>query len=292
MAETSEPYSNRKIRTNHATIVISITLVLFLLGLLGMIVLHARKLSDYVKENIGFSIIIREGVKESAIFQLKKKLDTEPWVKSAEYITREKAAENFSEELGEDFVGFLGFNPLLPSIDLRMKAEYANPDSVRKIETILLSNEEVKEVDYHRPLVDQINTNVNRISMVLLGFSAVLLLISVALINNTIRLAVYSKRFLLRSMLLVGATKGFIQRPFLWKGFAQGFVSGLLAIGMLMGVMFLALQELPELVEIQDFILLGILFGAVIVLGVLISWLSTYFAVRRFMRMKRDLLYH
>jgi cell division transport system permease protein len=291
MAETSEPYSNRKIRTNHATIVISITLVLFLLGLLGMIVLHARKLSDYVKENIGFSIIIREGVKESAIFQLKKKLDTEPWVKSAEYITKEKAAEVFSEELGEDFVGFLGFNPLLPSIDLRMKAGYANPDSVRKIENTLLSYEEVKEVDYHRPLVDQINTNVNRISMVLLGFSAVLLLISVALINNTIRLAVYSKRFLLRSMLLVGATKGFIQRPFLWKGFAQGFVSGLLAIGMLMVVMILALQELPELVEIQDLVLLGILFAAVMVLGILISWLSTYFAVRRFMRMKTDLLY-
>ena len=292
MADHSEPYSNRKIRTNHATIVISITHVLFLLGLLGMIVLHARKLSDYVKENIGFSIIIKEGVKESSIFQMKKKLDTEPWVKSAEYITKEKAAQIFSEELGEDFVGFLGFNPLLPSIDLRMKAGYANPDSVRKIETKLLSYEEVKEVDYHRPLVDQINTNVNRISMVLLGFSVVLLLISVALINNTIRLAVYSKRFLLRSMLLVGATKGFIQRPFLWKGFAQGFISGLLAIGMLMLVMFLALQELPELVEIQDFILLGILFGAVIVLGVLISWLSTYFAVRRFMRMKTDLLYH
>jgi cell division transport system permease protein len=292
MADYSEPSSSRKIRTNHATIVISITLVLFLLGLLGMIVLHARKLSDYVKENIGFSIIIKEGVKESAIFQLKKRLDTEPWVKSAEYITKDKAAQVFSEELGEDFVGFLGFNPLLLSIDLRMKAGYANPDSVRKIETTLLSYDEVKEVDYHRPLVDQINSNVNRISMVLLGFSAVLLIISVALINNTIRLAVYAKRFLLRSMLLVGATKGFIQRPFLWKGFVQGFISALLAIGMLMSVMFFAMQELPELVEIQDFVLLGILFGSVIVLGVLISWLSTYFAVRRFMRMKTDLLYH
>jgi cell division transport system permease protein len=292
MAETYEPYSKRKIRTNHATIVISITLVLFLIGLLGMIVLHARKLSDYVKENIGFSIIIKEGVKESSIFELKKKLDVEPYVKSAEYITKERAAEIFSEELGEDFVGFLGFNPLLPSIDLRMKAGYANPDSVRKIETTLLSYDAVKEVDYHRPLVDQINQNVNRISMILLGFSAVLLLISVALINNTIRLAVYSKRFLLRSMQLVGATKGFIQGPFLVKGFIQGFVSGLLAIGLLMGVMFLALQEMPELVEIQDIVLLLVLFGAVLILGIVISWLSTYFAVRRFLRMKTDLLYH
>lgn len=291
MAEGFDKSSGRKIRTNHATIVISITLVLFMLGMLGMMVLHARKLSDYVKENIGFSIIINEGVKESAIFQLKKNLDLEPWVKSAEYITREQAAKTFSEELGEDFVGFLGFNPLLPSIDLRMKAEYANPDSVRKIETSLLSYDEVKEVDYHRPLVDQINSNVNRISMILLGFSAVLLLISIALINNTIRLAVYSKRFLLRSMQLVGATRRFIRGPFLVKGFVQGFVSGLLAIGMLMTVLFFALQEVPELVEIQDFLLLGILFGAVILLGVVISWLSTYFAVRRFLRMKTDLLY-
>jgi cell division transport system permease protein len=292
MAGNHEPYTNRKIRTNHATIVISITLVLFLLGLLGMMVLHARKLSDYVKENIGFSIIIKEGVKESAIFEMKKRLDLQPYVKSAEYITKERAAEIFSEELGEDFVGFLGFNPLLPSIDLRMKAEYTNPDSVRKIEAALLSLDEVKEVDYHRPLVDQINRNVNRISMILLGFSAVLLLISVALINNTIRLAIYSKRFLLRSMQLVGATRGFIQRPYLWKGLAQGLISGLLAIGLLMVVMFFALQEMPELVEIQDIILLLILFGAVLFLGIVISWLSTYFAVRRFMRMKTDLLYH
>lgn len=292
MPGNHEPYTNRKIRTNHATIVISITLVLFLLGLLGMIVLHARKLSDYVKENIGFSIIIKEGVKESAIFEMKKRLDLQPYVKSAEYITKERAAEIFSEELGEDFVGFLGFNPLLPSIDLRMKAEYTNPDSVRKIESALLLLDEVKEVDYHRPLLDQINRNVNRISMILLGFSAVLLLISVALINNTIRLAIYSKRFLLRSMQLVGATRGFIQRPYLWKGLAQGFISGLLAIGLLMVVMFFALREMPELVEIQDIILLLILFGVVLFLGIVISWLSTYFAVRRFMRMKTDLLYH
>jgi cell division transport system permease protein len=173
-----------------------------------------------------------------------------------------------------------------------MKAGYANPDSVRKIETTLLSYSEVKEVDYHRPLVDQINRNVNRISMILLGFSAVLLLISVALINNTIRLSIYSKRFLLRSMQLVGATKGFIQGPFLVKGFIQGFVSGLLAIGMLLGVMFLAMQEIPELVEIQDIVLLLVLSGAVLILGIVISWLSTYFAVRRFLRMKTDLLYH
>ncbi|HNW76264.1 MAG TPA: permease-like cell division protein FtsX [Bacteroidales bacterium] len=292
MAQREEISSRRRLGTSYVTTVISITLVLFMLGLLGMIILHTRKISNYVKENIGFSIILKDGVKESSIFQLKKRLDLTPYVKSAEYVTKEKAAEIFSEELGEDFVGFLGFNPLLPSIELRMKADYTNPDSVRKIETALLSLDEVKEVDYHRPLVGQINANVNRISMILLGFSAVLLLISMALINNTIRLAVYSKRFLLRSMQLVGATKRFIQGPFLVKGFAQGFISGLLAIGMLIGVLFLALQEMPELVEIQDFILLGVLFAVVLILGILISLFSTYFAVRKYMKMKTDLLYH
>jgi cell division transport system permease protein len=292
MANPEEKYYRRRLGTSYVTTVISITLVLFMLGLLGMLVLHARKLSDYVKENIGFSIMIREGAKESAVFQLKKKLDIEPFVKSTEYITREKAAQIFSRELGEDFVGFLGFNPLLPSIDLRLKAGYANPDSIRKIETQLLSYDEVKEVDYHRPLVDQINRNVNKIGMVILGFSAILLLISVALINNTIRLSVYSKRFLLRSMQLVGATRRFITRPFLLRGFFQGFISGLAAIGLLMLVVFFAVREIPELVEIQDLYLFGALFLLVLVLGVLISWSSTYFAVRKYLRMKADYLYH
>jgi len=155
-----------------------------------------------------------------------------------------------------------------------------------------LSYDEVKEVDYHRPLVDQINRNVNKIGMVILGFSAILLLISVALINNTIRLSVYSKRFLLRSMQLVGATRRFITRPFLLRGFFQGFISGLAAIGLLMLVVFFAVREIPELVEIQDLYLFGALFLLVLVLGVLISWSSTYFAVRKYLRMKADYLYH
>jgi cell division transport system permease protein len=263
-----------------------------MLGLLGMVVLHAKKISDYVKENIGFSIMIKEGVKESSIFTLKKKLDTEAYVKSTEYITRERAAEEFSKELGEDFVGFLGYNPLLPSIDLRLKADYANPDSVRRIEKMLMELPEVKEVDYHRPLVDEINKNVSKISLVILGVSLILLFIAVALINNTIRLSVYAKRFLIRSMQLVGATQGFIRHPFIRKGILQGFLSGILAIGMLMVVMFFTLQEIPELVEIEDLWLFGVLFAIVLVIGMTISWMSTYFAVRKYLRMKTDNLYN
>ena len=292
MSNNENQYYRRRAGASYVTTVISITLVLFMLGLLGMVVLHAKKISNYVKENIGFSIMIKDGVKESSIFSLKKRLDTEKFVKSTEYITRERAAEEFSKELGEDFVGFLGYNPLLPSIDLRLKADYANPDSVGKIERRLLALPEVKEVDYHRPLVDQINKNVSKISLIILGVSLVLLLIAVALINNTIRLSVYSKRFLIRSMQLVGATQGFIRRPFIWKGILQGFLSGILAIGMLMVVMFFTLQEIPELVEIEDLWLFGALFAIVLLLGMMISWMSTFFAVRKYLRMKTDNLYN
>ncbi|TSA30042.1 MAG: FtsX-like permease family protein [Bacteroidetes bacterium] len=286
-----QSYQRRRLATSYVTTIISITLVLFMLGLLGVLILHAKKLSDYVKENIGFSIMIKEGVKEIEIFELQKRLDKEKFVKSTEYITRERAAREFSEELGEDFVGFLGYNPLLPSIELRLKAANTHPDSVRLIEERLMAYPVVKEVDYHKPLVDQINQNLERISLVILGFSLILLLISIALINNTIRLSVYAKRFLIRSMQLVGATQPFIQKPFLRKAVVNGFLSGLIAVGLLLLTLYLSAQEMPELLEFQDLELFGILFAFIIALGILISWLSTFFAVRKYIRMKTDALY-
>ncbi len=291
MSVNERVYQRRRIATSYVTTIISITLVLFMLGLLGMLVLHAKKLSDYVKENIGFSIMIKEGVKEVDIFELQKKLDKQRFVKSTEYITREQAAQELSNELGEDFVGFLGYNPLLPSIELRLNANYANLDSIRFIEEKLQSYTGVKEVDYHRSLVDQINQNINRISLVILGFSLVLLLIAIALINNTIRLSVYAKRFLIRSMQLVGATQTFIHRPFLIKAALNGFLSGIIAVGLLLLVLYFTAQEIPELLELQDIEMFAILFALVVVSGILISWISTFFAVRKYLRMKTDSLY-
>ena len=291
MNVNEKEYQRRRIATSYVTTIISITLVLFMLGLLGMLVLHAKKLSDYVKENIGFSIMIKEGVKEIDIFELQKKFDKKRFVKSTEYITRERAAREFSDELGEDFVGFLGYNPLLPSIELRLNASYANPDSIQFIEKELQAFSGVKEVDYHRSLVDQINRNVNKISMVILGFSLILLLIAIALINNTIRLSVYAKRFLIRSMQLVGATQKFIQRPFLIKAALNGFLSGVIAIGLLLLLLYFTSQEIPELLELQDIRMFAILFALVILLGIVISWISTFFAVRKYVRMKTDSLY-
>jgi len=291
MSQQQEPHYRRRIATSQFTTVISITLVLFLMGLFGLIMLHARMLSDYVRENIGFSIMIHEGVKEAGILQLKKTLDGKYYVKSSEYIPRERAAEKLKSDLGEDFIGFLGYNPLLPSIDLRIKAPYANGDSLARIEKRLLANPEVKEVFYQKSLVDAINSNIEKIGFVLLGFSAILLFIAIVLINNTIRLSVYSKRFIIRSMQLVGATEGFIRRPLLISSIIHGCISAFFALLMLMLLVYFALEQLPELLELQDPMMLIALVLSLFLLGAFLSWISTWFAVKKYLRIRTDLLY-
>jgi cell division transport system permease protein len=291
MLPQEEKYFQRRITTSYVTTLISTTLVLFFLGLIGLIFLHSEKLSDYVKENIGFSIMIREGVQETGILQLKKRLDSEPYVKSTEYIPKERAADQLQEELGEDFIGFLGYNPLLHSIVLRLKASYANNDSIARIEQKLLTKPEIKEVFYQKSLIDLINKNLNKVSLVLLGFSAVMLFIAIVLINNTIRLAIYSKRFLIRSMQLVGATEGFIRHPFMRKSVINGFLSSLLAIVMLAITLYISIEQLPELLVLQDPPRLAILVALIIIMGIGISWISTYFSIRKYLRIKTDLLY-
>jgi cell division transport system permease protein len=292
MSKAEDKYSKRRLKSSYITTVVSITLVLFMLGMLGLIILHAKKLSDYVKENIGFSIIMKENVKEAGIIQLQKTLDASDYVKSTEYITKEKAAEELTKDLGEDFIDFLGYNPLLPSIDLRLKAEYANIDSLAIIEKDLLANKNVKEVFYQKSLVHLINKNLRRISIIILGFSILLLIIAIALINNTIRLSVYSKRFLIKSMQLIGATQAFIRRPFILKGILHGILGAFIAILLLVGIIYFSQQEIPELVNLQDADLFISIFGFVILLGIIISWMSTFFAVKKYLNLKADSLYY
>jgi len=291
MSRPEERLSRRRLQTSTATTIISISLVLFMLGLLGLIVLHAQKLSDYVKENIGFSVIIKEEIKETGIIEFQKKLDLEPFVKSTEYITRERAAEELTKDLGEDFIGFLGYNPLLASIGIRLNAVYANNDSLKVLEKSLLTSPLVKEVFYHKSLVDLVNQNIRKISIVIIAFTLVLLLISVALINNTIRLSVYSKRFIIKSMLLVGATQRFVRKPFVLKSLLHGFLSAVIAIILLALVLYFSRQALPELVDLQDIDMFLSLFGIVTVLGLFITGISTLFAVRKFLRISNDRLY-
>lgn len=283
--------NKRKLQSSYLTTIVSITLVLFMLGLLGLLILNSKKLGDHVRENIGFSIIMNSGVKEAKIMELKKTLDASEFVKFTEYITPQDAAKELQKELGEDFIGFLGYNPLLPSIDLHLNAEYANIDSLKVIEKRLLLNEDIKEVYYQESLVELINQNVRKIGFFILIFSSLLLIIAIALINNTIRLSVYSKRFLIRSMQLVGATKSFIRMPFVITGILHGLISALIASVALVGILYFLFQQIPELVTLSDFTLIAMLFAFVVVAGVLITWLSNYYAVNKYLKARPDELY-
>ncbi|MGQ0827116.1 MAG: cell division protein FtsX [Bacteroidota bacterium] len=288
----SDKYSKRRMQSSSITTVVSLSLVLFMLGLLGIIILNTRKLSDNVKENIGFQVILNDNAKEVDVKHLTKMLDASNYVKSTEFITKDEAAKRLQEDLGEDFINFLGYNPLLSSINVHLKAEYANADSLTWIEKELLSSKLVKEVIYQKSLVSMINENVNKISLVILIFSGLLMLIALALINNTIRLSIYSKRFIIKTMQLVGATQGFIRMPFVLKGIKHGIYGAIIAIGMLIGVLYFAQKQLPELIALQDNKMLITLFSLVIVLGITISWISTSMAVRKYLRLKSDDLYY
>lgn len=292
MAQKEERFTRRRLNSSRITTIVSISLVLFAIGLVGMLVLHTKKLSEYVKENIGMTVYMNKNVKEAEMLQLQKELDAMEYVRSTEYISEEKAAETFQKELGDDFVSFIGYNPLHTSIEVHLKAAYADDFYFTQIETMLKKNPIVKEISYQKSLVQSINDNVKKISAVLLVFSLLLLLIAITLINNTIRLAVYSKRFLIKTMQLVGATEGFIRKPFLNVSIIHGLISSFIAIGMLIVVIYISRREIPEIISLQSLDLFLMLFAFVIVIGFIISLISTFVSVRKYLKLNVDHLYH
>ncbi len=287
-----EKAHKRKVRNSNIQAIVSISLVLFLIGILGLIMLYAQTLSIYVKENIGISVIMKDNTKEVDILQMQKFMDASPNVKSTEFINKEEAAARLKEDLGEDFVEFLGYNPLLPSIDVRLKAAYAVPDSLAKLEAELLKDPKVHEVYYQKSLVEVINRNVRKMGFVILIFCSLLSIVAIALINNTIRLSVYSKRFIIKSMQLVGATQAFIRKPFVISGIVRGIIGAGIANLMLLFVILFVRKQAPELFALQEFLITAILFTGVVAAGALISWLSTTFAVRKYLKLKGDDLYY
>jgi len=283
--------TNRRLRSSYATTVVSISLVLFLLSLLGLLVLNTKKLGDFVRENIGFSVILKENTREADIIQIQRYFDASSFVKETKYITPEQAAEELQNELGENFLDFLGFNPLLPSIDLKLHAAYANPDSIAIIEKEFLDYPQVKEVYYQESLVHLVNENVRNLSLIILVFSAFLFVISIALFNNTIRLLFYSKRFIIKTMQLVGATRSFIRKPFIFSGVLYGIIGSVVATIMLFIVIFFAQREMPDIIGFTDYKILGLLLLVIFSIGILLSWLSTLLAVNKYLRIDPDRLY-
>ncbi|UTW68172.1 permease-like cell division protein FtsX [bacterium SCSIO 12643] len=276
---------------SYFSVIISISLVLFMLGITGLLVLKAKSISESVKENIGITIYLRDDVKDSDVKRLQKSLDASRYVKTTEFVSKDDAAEILQADLGEDFVDFLGYNPLLTSIDIKMNAEYAHPDSLAWIEADLLENPKIRNVDYHKDLLAAVNENIRKITLVLVSFSIMLLFVAIALINSTIRLAIYSKRFIIRSMQLVGATSSFITRPFVVKSLINGFYGALISIVLIALVVYSIQNQMPELFDINDIQLYAMVIVGVIALGLFISWMSTTLAVRRYLRLKTDQLY-
>ena len=283
---------NRRILSSSTSVVISLSLVLFVVGLLGLFLINAQKLSDYVKENIGFTIMLKDGVNEIETLKFQKILDASDFTKSTSFTTKEQATADLKTDLGEDFVEFLGYSPLLASIDVKLNAEYGNTDSLQIITNELSENANVFEVYYQKDLIDKLNSNVNRLSFFLLIFCVLLFFIAFALINNTIRLSVYSKRFLIRTMRLVGATNSFIQKPFLSKGIYQGIYSSLFAIFMLIGAIQLVQGDTANMLNIDDLKIIGIVFLLILASGLFISIFSTFFAVRKFIKLNENELYN
>ena len=279
-----------KARTRSSSVgtVIGITLVLFMLGMLGFMLLNARQLERHFKENVKVDLYLKRDMKEVDVMKFRKKLDLEAFTRETRYVTADEAAEQLKADMGEDFLGILGANPLLPSIELKVQEAFVSSDSLRWIAEHLRQDAHVHEVKYNPMVVENIDANMGRIRWVLLGFSALLLVIAVALINNTIRLAIYSKRFLIRTMHLVGATGWFIKKPFLGRSLWQGLIAAVLAIGLLVGVIRMLLHFQPDMRTLVQPVPLAILLAGVVFAGLVISLLSTWFAVRRYLRMNTD----
>ncbi len=278
-------------RTSQVSTILSISLVLFMLGLQGVLLFHAQRVGNYVKENIELSVVIQNDADTAEIQNLFTRISGSPIVKSSKLVSKEQAAENLKNDLGEDFISFLGYNPLNASVDMRIKAEFADTATINHFIQSLSSSKAVLQINYQPSLVQEINRNLKTITLVLLGFSALLFIISVALINNSIRLSLYAKRMLIKSMLLVGATKGFIRKPFLKYSFFNGIAGGLISILLLTLVMYLVIQKLPELSMIQDYVVMGVLAGGMVVLGVFLSLICTLFAVNKYLRLRSEELF-
>ncbi len=286
-------YSRRRTQSSSVTTVISLSLVIFVLGFLGLMLLCAKSVSDYFKENITFQVYLKDDARDADVMRFQKSLEASAYVKSTEYISKDQALEMYKKDVGEDFMPLLQENVLPASIDINLNAAYANADSVAWIEKEIRKEPIVKEFRYVQSLLVKINDNLGKISMGFLAVIAVLSLISIALIHNTIRLAIYSKRFLIRTMQLVGATHAFISRPFLWTGILQGIFGSILAVAFMVGAVYILKDQfISELLQILDPILFIGLFAAMLLSGIVISLTSTFFAVRKYLRIKTDDLYH
>jgi len=292
MSKSFDQFQRRKLITSYFSVTLSISLVLFLLGALGLLVLNTQKLANHFKEQITVTVFLKDSAKQVEIDQLEKRLAMADYTKATQFVSKEEAAEIHSSEIGENFIDFLGYNPLRNSIDLQLNAIYVDTEQIAAIAEDLSTLSYVEEVSYDQPLIALLTDNVKKVSLWILIASSAFTLIAVLLINSSIRLSIYSKRFIIKTMQMVGATKRFIRRPFIWTNIKLGMLGAVIALFGLGIVLYYFDQNLPELNLTQDFLMLGILFAGVFALGIIISLISTYFATQRFLNLRTDDLYY
>ncbi|EMY81304.1 cell division protein FtsX [Psychroflexus gondwanensis ACAM 44] len=292
MASSFEKYQKRRLITSYFSVVISIALVLFLVGLLALLVLNTKKVADNFKEQIALTVYLKDTAKEVEIDQMQKSLALAEYTKTIEFVSKEEAAKAYSEEIGEDFMEFLGYNPLQNSIDVYFNADYVSETQIAEISRGLGDKEFVDEIVYDKPLIALLNDNIKRLSFWILIVSGLLTFIAVLLINSSIRLSVYAKRFTIKTMQMVGATKHFIRRPFILRSIKLGLIGSTISLIGMGVVLYYLNKSFPELNLISDEILLAAIFVGVLIMGILISWLSTFFATQRFLNLKTDELYY
>lgn len=288
MSKTEDKFNRRRLRGSYISVIVSISLVLTLLGLISIIILKAQQLEKDTKENYTFTVLLKNDASQSSVRQFMKELDVAPYVKETAFISKEDAAEIMKEELDEDFLEFYGSNPLPDAIDINLKAEYVDKAKLETIKTELQANPIVDELAYDADFIEIVTEKLGLIVTYLLGGSVLLLLIAIALINSSIRLTIYSKRFLIKTMQLVGATRRFIQKPFIIRSLKLGVTGSLIAITILATMVFLVQQYLPEFITLEETKILGVTAGVMVILGMLISWLSTWIAVNKYLNLNTD----
>ena len=285
---SQDKYQKRRLLSTYFSVVVSISLVLFLVGLLGLLLLNSKKVADHFKEQIAFTIYINDTAKPIEIKQLQKSLALGQETKTTRFVSKEEAAETHAKEIGEDFMEFLGYNPLLSSIDVYFNASYVSPAFLSELQKTFEDKVYISEVLYDEPLVEILDENIKRITQWILLLSAVFILVAILLINSSIRLSIYSKRMIIKTMQLVGATKSFIRKPFIWKHLQLGILGSLIALGALSVVLYQLNQRFPELNLISNPLEPALIFSSILAMGILITGLSTFFATQRFLNLTTE----
>ena len=291
MSASFEKFQKRRVITSYFSVVLSIFLVLFLLGILGLFVINSKRLSDNFKEEIAMTVFFKTEATDSVIKAFNSELKTAKFAKSFEYVSKEKAAEKHMKVIGEDFMQFLGVNPLQNSFDIHLKADYITNEGIAKIENRLRKNDMIADIVYDKQLVTLVNDNIKNISMWILIVSCIFALVSVLLINSSLRLSIYANRFIIKTMQMVGATKSFIRKPFIQRSVYLGLIGSALAIVALIGVLIYIQTTFPSLGILEDKLSIAIVLVGILVLGVVITWISTFFATQRFLNLRTDDLY-